>query len=66
MKLSGDPEGINALKSLKERDPQYLKFLLKEATTNTDLKSYYKTPEGTKYEIKFNPKDFEFIIKKLP
>lgn len=65
MKISGDIEGINALKMLKERDPEYLKFILKEATTNTDLKSYYKTPDGVKFEIKFIPQNFEFVVKKL-
>lgn len=65
MKLTGDPEGIKALKNLKERDPEYLKFLLKEATTNTDLKSYYKSPDGIKYEITFNPREFEFNIKRI-
>lgn len=65
MKISGDPEGIAALKNLKERDPEYLKFILKEATTNTDLKSYYRSPEGIKFEITFIPKNFEFVVKKV-
>jgi len=65
MKLKGDPLGIDELKKMRESNPDFLKFVLKEASTNTDLKTTFKSPNGDRYQVSFNPKTFEFLIEKI-
>ncbi len=54
MKLVGDPEGIEALKVLHAADKEYLKFLVGEAKSNTDLSARFKSKEGKKYVLKLS------------
>ena len=42
MKFTGDPDGIEALKRMKEGRLEYLKYLLKEAQTNFDHIAVFK------------------------
>jgi hypothetical protein len=51
MELKGDPDAIAALKALKESNRDYLKFLLKEAQSNTDRLVTYKGPDGVNYKL---------------
>nr|BAL58234.1 hypothetical protein HGMM_F55D02C34 [uncultured prokaryote] len=64
MKIEGDPKGIEVLKKLKEKNVQFLKFLLHEAKTNTDLKAKFSGSEGDKYIIKYVPSQDVFIVEK--
>ena len=41
MDLRGDPEGIQALKAVAAADKAYLKFLLTEAQSNSDLSARF-------------------------
>jgi hypothetical protein len=54
MKLTGDPEGIAVLKQLHQADKEYLKFLVGEAKSNTDLRAPFKSKEGKKYILKLD------------
>ena len=54
MKLTGDPEGIAVLKALHQQDKEYLKFLVGEAKSNTDLKATFKSKEGKKYVLRLD------------
>jgi hypothetical protein len=50
-KLTGDPEGIAALKALAGEHRDYFKFLLGEVQTNLDHNASFTTPNGTKYVL---------------
>ncbi len=55
MKLDGDEEGIAALKAMHARDKDYLKMLVGEARTNTDLKTTFKSDDGRRYVLRLDP-----------
>lgn len=56
MKLEGDQTGLAALKALAEKDREYLKFLIREAQSNTDLCTQFSSSDGKKYRLRFDPK----------
>ena len=63
MKLSGDPNGLEELRLFKEKDADYLKFILYEAKTNTDLTTTFKSRDGQqRYQISFHPQTDEFTV----
>ena len=63
MKLSGDPKGVEELRLFKEKDAEYLKFILNEAKTNTDLITTFKSRDGRqKYRLTFHPQTDEFTV----
>ncbi len=63
MKLSGDPKGVEELRLFKEKDADYLKFILNEAKTNTDLTTTFKSRDGQqKYRLTFHPQTDEFTV----
>lgn len=65
MKLTGDSEGIEELKFIKENKIYYLKFLLNEAKTNTTRCAEFKGRDGkTKYRITFFDLSGEIRIEK--
>jgi hypothetical protein len=53
--LGGDDQGIAALKALAGKDHEYLKFLIKEARSNTDLCTRFKAPDGAAFILKVDP-----------
>lgn len=56
VELAGDPGGILALKQIKEKNRDYLKFLLGEIRSNTDLRTTFKSEDGNKYSVALDPK----------
>ena len=63
MKLSGDPEGLEELKRIKEENLFYLKFIMKEAKSNTDNTTVFKDKAGKKrYRLFYNPADGSFTV----
>ncbi len=64
MKLSGDKDGLEELKYIKDNKLFYLKFLLKEAQTNTDHKTIFKGRNLEKYILIYDKIKDEFIVKK--
>lgn len=64
MKIDGDPKGIEELKKLKDKNIQYLKLLLHEARTNTDLKTTFKGSEGEKYILSYLPGKDTFMVER--
>ncbi|MFO8056412.1 MAG: hypothetical protein R6V10_03860 [bacterium] len=63
MKFIGDPEGIEALKTMKENRLEYLKYLLQEAQTNVDHTTYFKDNEVS-YKIVFDPMNGTLDVQK--
>lgn len=66
MKLEGDEAGIRALKALRDRDPNYLKFLVGEARTNTDLKTTFKSEEGVVYQLRVDRPSGNLVVEVGP
>ena len=64
MKFTGDPEGIVALKKMKETRLEYLKYLLQEARTNFDRTATFKDENNVNYKIVFDPQAGELEVKK--
>ncbi len=54
MKLTGDPDGIAALKALHAEDKEYMKFLVGEAKSASDLKAPFKAKDGRKFVLKLD------------
>ena len=63
MKFTGDPEGIAALKNMKETRMEYLRYLLQEARTNFDRTASFKEKEKS-YKIVFDPQTGELDVQK--
>jgi len=63
MKFIGDPEGIEALKEMKENRLEYLKYLLKEAQTNMDHTTFFKDNDVS-YKIVFDPVNGTLDVQK--
>jgi hypothetical protein len=66
MKLTGDQGGIEALKELKEKNSGYLKFVLNEMRTNTDLCATFKSHDGArKYKATYDPHTGDVNIQQV-
>lgn len=56
MQLTGDSEGIGELKRLHGENRGYLKFLLDEAKSNTDLTAEFTGKNGVHYKVVLDPR----------
>ena len=65
MHLTGYEPGVAALKALAEKDREYLKFLIKEARSNTDLKTTFRGPDGAAFVLKVDPKNGDLLIESM-
>ncbi|MBI4951298.1 MAG: hypothetical protein HY908_04640 [Myxococcales bacterium] len=63
MRLSGDPEGIAQLKALHGEDREYLKFLVGEAKSNTDLTAPFVGKNGARYLLKVDPRSGDLVVE---
>jgi len=63
MHITGLEQGVAALKVLAEKDREYLKFLIKEAQSNTDLRTTFKAPDGTAYVLRLDVKSGDLVIE---
>jgi hypothetical protein len=55
VKLEGDADGIAALKAMHAKDKDYVKMLVGEARTNTDLKAPFKAEDGRRFVLRLDP-----------
>lgn len=63
MKLTGDPEGLQELKRIKEENLFFLKFIMKEAKSNTDNTTTFKDKTGKqKYRLSYDPAADSFNV----
>lgn len=66
MKLAGDPDGIAELKKMQQERKDFLKYIITEAKTNTDLSSTFKSSDGSvKYKITLDRMTKEFVVSKM-
>lgn len=64
MKLEGDEEGIAVLKAMHAKDKTYLKFLVGEAKTNTDLKTTFKGEDGRAFVLRVDVMTGNLVVDK--
>lgn len=64
MKLEGDPEGLEALKVIREQRPDYLKFLVSEARSSTTRSAPFKASDGTEYVLRFVPSSGNLAVER--
>ena len=64
MKLTGDAEGLAALKSFQEGNREYLKFLIQEATSVFEHHVDFKGPDGTQFRLVHDVRTGEFRVEK--
>ena len=65
MKLVGDTEGLAALKEIREKRPEYLKFLITEACTSTLQFMDFYAEDGRKFLLKWRNRTAELILEPL-
>jgi len=66
MKLVGDEDGIRELKKMQAERKDYLKYIITEAKTNTDLSSTFKGSDGeTKYKLIYDRMGQELKVEKM-
>ena len=53
-RISGDPEGIAALKQMAATHREFLKYLLTEARTNSDHTATFQSDAGDKWVLKLD------------
>jgi hypothetical protein len=63
VKLEGDEEGIGVLKAMHDKDKDYLKMLVAEARTNTDLKATFRSEEGKLFVLRVDLKSGNLIVE---
>jgi hypothetical protein len=64
MNLSGDADGLAALKALQEKNRDYLKFLITEAKTVFEHHVDFKAESGAQFRLKFDVKTGAFTVEK--
>jgi hypothetical protein len=66
MNLSGDPDGLAALKAFQEGNRDYLKFLIQEARTVFEHQVDFKGASGAQFRLHFDVKTGDFRVEKKP
>jgi len=66
MKLMGDPDGIEELKKMQQERKDYLKYIITEAKTNTDMSTTFTGSDGqTKFKLIYERLAQELRVEKL-
>ena len=63
MHIAGVEQGVAALKALGEKDREYLKFLIREAKSNTDLQTTFKSAQGETFVLRLDLKSGDLVIE---
>ena len=66
MQLSGDADGLVALKALQEKNRDYLKFLITEAKTVFEHHVDFKAENGAQFRLKYDVKTGAFTVEPKP
>jgi hypothetical protein len=66
MNLTGDPEGLAALKSLQEGNRDYLKFLIQEARSVFEHHVDFKDGAGAQFRLHFDVRTGELRVERKP
>jgi len=63
MEVLGDATGIAALKALAAADKGYLKFLINEARSNTDLCTRFTDPNDAHWVLRIDPANGNLVVE---
>jgi hypothetical protein len=66
MNLTGDPEGLAALKSFQEGNREYLKFLIQEARSVFEHHVDFKDGAGAHFRLHFDVRTGELRVERKP
>ena len=55
MKLTGDADGIAALKAMHQKNKGFMKALLDDAKSTTDHTTYFRDQQGRRYALHLDP-----------
>jgi hypothetical protein len=66
MNLTGDAEGVAALKAFQEGNRDYLKFLIQEARTVFEHQVDFKGTDGAQFRLHFDVKTGDFRVERKP
>ena len=66
MNLTGDPDGLTALKKMQESNRDYLKFLIQEAKTVFEHHVDFKSEQGAQFRLTFDVKTGDFMVDRKP
>ena len=66
MNLTGDPDGLAALKSFQEGNRDYLKFLIQEAKTVFEHYVDFKAADGSQFRLHFDVKTGGLRVDRKP
>jgi hypothetical protein len=66
VRLTGDPDGVTALKALAEEHRDYIKFLITEAQSNSDHVAPFKGGDGSQWELKLHLDTGDLEVRKHP
>ena len=64
MNLTGDADGLAALKSFQEGNRDYLKFLIQEARTVFEHQVDFKAADGALFRLHFDVQTGDFRVEK--
>lgn len=62
MEISGDPDGVAALKALHAADKSFVKFILNEARSNFDMTTKFTAKDGKRWLVVFDPREGGTIL----
>ena len=66
MQLSGDADGLSALKTLQEKNRDYLKFLIQEAKTVFEHHVDFKGADGEQFRLIYDVKTGGLRVERKP
>jgi hypothetical protein len=66
MNLTGDPDGLAALKVMQEKNREYLKFLIQEAKSVFEHHVDFKGQDGAQFRLVYDVKTGAFRVEKKP
>ena len=63
MRINGVDDGVAALKALAGKDREYLKFLINEARSNTDLRTTFRSAQGKAFQLRVDIQSGDLVVE---
>lgn len=65
VKLSGDPEAIEALKTMHQKNPGFVKAVLDDARSTTDHATSFRSEAGIRYRVTLDPRTGDLHLEEM-
>mgnify|MGYP000097262563 CR=1 FL=1 len=66
MNLTGDPDGLQALRQIKEERKDFLKFLITEAKTSFGRFAEFRGADGRRWKMTYVAQRDEMVVEPMP